>query len=132
MPLCAVSFSRGRASRPADASQVITGATLPFQISRTSVFDRVTEGVMVNLPDYPAHPGLGKNSPSISDSADEIAETLRANAREGTAHVQILLNTTSVAGVEALAPVLEQLRRDTWPCARARRFYEHHRFELCD
>jgi len=72
-----------------------------------------TAGIMVNLPDYPAHPGLNESSPPISGSAEEIAETLRAHAREGIAHVQILLNTTSLAGVEAFAPVLEQLQRDT-------------------
>jgi alkanesulfonate monooxygenase SsuD/methylene tetrahydromethanopterin reductase-like flavin-dependent oxidoreductase (luciferase family) len=72
-----------------------------------------TAGVMVNLPGYPEHPGLDSNSPPLSGSVDEIAATLRAHAREGIAHVQILLNTTSVAGVEAFAPVLELLDSDT-------------------
>jgi alkanesulfonate monooxygenase SsuD/methylene tetrahydromethanopterin reductase-like flavin-dependent oxidoreductase (luciferase family) len=70
-----------------------------------------TAGIMVNLPGYPAHPGLDPTSPPLTGSPDDIAETLRAHARAGVAHVQILLNTPSVAGVEAFAPVLEVLDR---------------------
>jgi len=47
----------------------------------------------------------------VSGSIEDITEALRAHARAGVAHAQILLNTTSVDGVEALAPVLEELDR---------------------
>ena len=47
----------------------------------------------------------------MSGSIEEIAEGLRAHAREGIAHVMIWLNATDEAGVEAFAPVLEALER---------------------
>ena len=68
-----------------------------------------TAGIMVNLSGYPEQPGLLDDSPPMSGSPDDIAEALRTHAREGVAHAQILLNSTSVAGVEAFAPVLELL-----------------------
>src|SRR5262249_22837863 len=44
-------------------------------------------------------------------SAPEIAETLRAFARTGVSHVQVWLDPYSLAGIEAFAPVLEELDR---------------------
>ena len=40
-----------------------------------------------------------------------MAETLRGFAREGVSEVQVYLNPTSPAGVEAFAPVLAELDR---------------------
>jgi alkanesulfonate monooxygenase SsuD/methylene tetrahydromethanopterin reductase-like flavin-dependent oxidoreductase (luciferase family) len=68
-----------------------------------------TAGIMVNLPGYPGQPGLMDDSIPVSGSPEEIAEALRAHAQAGVAHAQILLNTTSVDGIEAFAPVLELL-----------------------
>jgi probable F420-dependent oxidoreductase len=49
----------------------------------------------------------------LEGSAEEIAETLRAYAREGIAHVQLVVDPITTAGLEALAPVLELLDRGT-------------------
>jgi alkanesulfonate monooxygenase SsuD/methylene tetrahydromethanopterin reductase-like flavin-dependent oxidoreductase (luciferase family) len=68
-----------------------------------------TAGIMVDLPGYPARDN--PVSPPIAGSVDEIAEGLRAHAREGIAHAMIWLNTADEAGVEAFAPVLEALDR---------------------
>jgi probable F420-dependent oxidoreductase len=47
----------------------------------------------------------------LTGSAEEIAEHLRAFARAGVSHMQITPRIQGVAGVEALAPVLELLDR---------------------
>ncbi|MCA1669821.1 MAG: hypothetical protein LC793_21000, partial [Thermomicrobia bacterium] len=55
---------------------------------------------------------LGRTMPgseTITGTPEQMADTLRAFAREGIAHVQIWLTPTSSAGVEALAPVLDLL-----------------------
>jgi alkanesulfonate monooxygenase SsuD/methylene tetrahydromethanopterin reductase-like flavin-dependent oxidoreductase (luciferase family) len=70
-----------------------------------------TAGIMVNLPGYPEQPGLMEDSAPLSGTLAEIAEALRAHARAGVAHAQILLNSTGVDGIEAFAPVLEDLDR---------------------
>jgi probable F420-dependent oxidoreductase len=54
-------------------------------------------------PDAPVTP--------ITGSPAEMAETLRGFAREGVSEVQVYLNPTSPAGVEAFAPVLAELDR---------------------
>ena len=43
--------------------------------------------------------------------AEEIAATLRAFAAEGIAHVQLVVDPITLASIEALAPVLEDLDR---------------------
>jgi alkanesulfonate monooxygenase SsuD/methylene tetrahydromethanopterin reductase-like flavin-dependent oxidoreductase (luciferase family) len=68
-----------------------------------------TAGVMVDLPGYPARDE--PDSPPLSGSTEEIAEGLRAHAREGIAHAMLWLNSADEAGVEAFAPVLEALDR---------------------
>ena len=47
----------------------------------------------------------------LTGSAEELADGLRAFAREGIDHVQIRLAPDTAAGVEAFAPVLELLDR---------------------
>jgi alkanesulfonate monooxygenase SsuD/methylene tetrahydromethanopterin reductase-like flavin-dependent oxidoreductase (luciferase family) len=82
-----------------DAACAATGRD-PATIARTVA-------VFVNLPGatQPQDP----KAPSLEGSPDEIAETLRAFARAGIAHVQVLLDPNTVGGIEAFAPVLEIL-----------------------
>jgi alkanesulfonate monooxygenase SsuD/methylene tetrahydromethanopterin reductase-like flavin-dependent oxidoreductase (luciferase family) len=68
-----------------------------------------TAGVMVDLPGYPTRDN--PDSPPLSGSPDDIADGLRAHAREGIAHAMLWLNTADEAGVDAFAPVLEALDR---------------------
>jgi alkanesulfonate monooxygenase SsuD/methylene tetrahydromethanopterin reductase-like flavin-dependent oxidoreductase (luciferase family) len=58
------------------------------------------------LADSPAH-----RVQMIAGSPEEIAAELRAFEREGISHVQISTRIQGVAGVEALAPVLDEFRR---------------------
>ncbi|MBW3634036.1 MAG: LLM class flavin-dependent oxidoreductase, partial [Chloroflexi bacterium] len=46
---------------------------------------------------------------ALSGSTEELATALRAYAAAGIGHVQVWLDPTTVAGVEAFAPVLEVL-----------------------
>ena len=68
-----------------------------------------TAGLVVDLQDYPARDV--PSSPPLAGSPEEIAEGLRAHAREGIAHAMLWLNAADEAGVEAVAPVLEALDR---------------------
>jgi alkanesulfonate monooxygenase SsuD/methylene tetrahydromethanopterin reductase-like flavin-dependent oxidoreductase (luciferase family) len=73
-----------------------------------------TVAVLVRLPG-----GRGRSSgdaaqaaiPPVEGSAAEIAATLRAFAAEGIAHVQLVVDPITLASIEALAPVLEELDR---------------------
>jgi alkanesulfonate monooxygenase SsuD/methylene tetrahydromethanopterin reductase-like flavin-dependent oxidoreductase (luciferase family) len=47
----------------------------------------------------------------LEGSADDIAEGLRAYAREGIGHVQLVIDPITEASIEALAPVLDLLDR---------------------
>ena len=47
----------------------------------------------------------------VSGEPAVLAETLRAFAREGIAHVQLVLDPISLPSIEALAPVLVELDR---------------------
>jgi alkanesulfonate monooxygenase SsuD/methylene tetrahydromethanopterin reductase-like flavin-dependent oxidoreductase (luciferase family) len=49
--------------------------------------------------------------PPLTGSAAEIAAGLRAYADAGLSHVQIWLEPNTPAGIEAFAPVLEELDR---------------------
>ena len=51
-------------------------------------------------------------APPLEGAPEEIAEGLRSFAREGVAHVQLVLDPISESSLEALAPVLEALDRD--------------------
>ena len=68
-----------------------------------------TAGIMVDLPGYPARDVPA--SPPLAGTPEEIAEGLRAHAREGIAHAMLWLNAADEAGLEAFAPVLESLDR---------------------
>ena len=73
-----------------------------------------TVAVLVRLPGG-AGRLMGDTSqegvPPIGGTAEEIAETLRAFAGEGIAHVQLVVDPITVASIEALAPVLAALDR---------------------
>jgi alkanesulfonate monooxygenase SsuD/methylene tetrahydromethanopterin reductase-like flavin-dependent oxidoreductase (luciferase family) len=45
----------------------------------------------------------------LEGSPDHMAEVLRAYAREGIGHVQLVIDPITRASIEAFAPVLEQL-----------------------
>jgi len=47
----------------------------------------------------------------VAGAPEELAETLRAFARAGVAHVQLVLDPTTLAGIESFAPVLDLLDR---------------------
>ena len=49
--------------------------------------------------------------PAVTGSSAEIAATLRAFAAEGIAHVQLVVDPITLASLDALAPVLEELDR---------------------
>jgi alkanesulfonate monooxygenase SsuD/methylene tetrahydromethanopterin reductase-like flavin-dependent oxidoreductase (luciferase family) len=63
---------------------------------------------VARLGTAPVFPG----AEPLAGSTDEIAAAFRGFAREGISHVQVLLNPNTLAGLEALAPVLELLDRD--------------------
>ena len=47
----------------------------------------------------------------LRGTPDELAEALRAYAREGIGHVQLVLDPITEASIEAVRPVLERLDR---------------------
>ena len=51
------------------------------------------------------------DAPALTGTSDELAAALRAYADAGITHVQLVLEPCTPAGIEAFAPVLEQLRR---------------------
>ena len=51
------------------------------------------------------------DEPPLVGSAEELAEIFRAYGREGMSHIQVWTDTASLAGLEALALVLEILDR---------------------
>lgn len=66
-----------------------------------------TAAIQINLPGYQEPPGSRVNA--ITGSLDELAEMLRAYARTGLDHVQVLLRPSSLAAVETFGAVLERL-----------------------
>jgi probable F420-dependent oxidoreductase len=66
-----------------------------------------TAGVLVDLPMAPPREGWD----AMIGSPEEIAEGLRAYARAGFTHVQIWLEPSNLAGIEAFGRVLEDLDR---------------------
>ncbi len=59
------------------------------------------------VSERPAYPADGRTP--LTGSPDEIAAALRAFAKEGISHLQVTPFLPGVAGVEALAPVLDLL-----------------------
>ena len=65
--------------------------------------------VLLDLPGKAGRPREKK--PALTGSPEELAEAFREYAREGISHIQVVLDPNNVAGIEALAPVLELLDR---------------------
>ena len=66
-----------------------------------------TMAVLIHMPDSD-----GKHdarSQPISGTAEQLADTLRAFARVGVSHVQVVLSPNTTGAIEQFAPVLEQL-----------------------
>lgn len=51
-------------------------------------------------------------APPLAGTPPVLAATLRAFAREGIAHLQLILRPNTLAALEAFAPVLALLDRD--------------------
>jgi alkanesulfonate monooxygenase SsuD/methylene tetrahydromethanopterin reductase-like flavin-dependent oxidoreductase (luciferase family) len=66
-----------------------------------------TVAVLVRLPR--ASGGREYDAPPLAGSAEAIADGLRAYARQGIGHVQLVIDPITEASLEALAPVLENL-----------------------
>ena len=84
-----------------DAACVAVGRD-PMTLERSAA-------VMVDFPGSYGRPG--QTVPSLVGSPEDLAEEMRAYAREGISHVQIYPDPCTVAGIEAFAPVLEILDR---------------------
>ena len=68
-----------------------------------------TAAVMVDFDGAYGRPGQAV--PSLKGSPEELAEEMHAYAEAGVSHVQIYPDPCTVAGIEALAPMLEILDR---------------------
>lgn len=66
-----------------------------------------TAAVMVDIPGAYGRPGQAV--PSLSGSPEELADEMRAYAAAGISHVQLYPDPCTVAGIEALVPMLELL-----------------------
>ena len=53
----------------------------------------------------------GAATPPLEGTNEAIAEGILALAREGASHIQIIPDPSTLAGIEALAPILELLDR---------------------
>jgi alkanesulfonate monooxygenase SsuD/methylene tetrahydromethanopterin reductase-like flavin-dependent oxidoreductase (luciferase family) len=71
-----------------------------------------TVAVLIQLGDGADRRGGDADDPvALRGSSDVIAQALRAYAREGIGHVQLIVEPMTEASLEALAPVLESLDR---------------------
>ena len=68
-----------------------------------------TVAVLVHVGDGPMTRRGVENAPPLEGSPEEVAAELRAFAREGIAHVQVVLDPITVESVERLGPMLETL-----------------------
>lgn len=70
-----------------------------------------TVAVLVRLPGAAGRREVDPAEPAapLQGSPDEIAEALRAYAREGVSHLQLVIDPITEGSIEALAPVLEKL-----------------------
>jgi alkanesulfonate monooxygenase SsuD/methylene tetrahydromethanopterin reductase-like flavin-dependent oxidoreductase (luciferase family) len=74
-----------------------------------------TVSVLIDLPGLPRAPdgsewaGLWSSFPRVTGTPAELAELLRAVADQGVDHVQVALEPSTMAGIDAFTPVLELL-----------------------
>ena len=94
----------GRASTRRRAPPAATRPTIERTVAVLVRLPGGTGRVMGDTDPKQAVPPLGARRTSIADA-------LRAYAREGIGHVQLVLDPITEASVEALAPVLERLDR---------------------
>ncbi|HUG49047.1 MAG TPA: LLM class flavin-dependent oxidoreductase [Candidatus Limnocylindria bacterium] len=74
-----------------------------------------TVALLVALPDAVGRPTVyddGSAVPPLRGTPDELADQLRAFARAGISHVQLVLDPITAQSIERLAPVLELLDQD--------------------
>ncbi len=83
----------------------------PAAIERTAAVQVRLPGGRGRLPGDASRDAV----PPVEGRPEEIAATLRAFAAEGIAHVQLVLDPITLASLDALAPVLEDLDRGEWP-----------------
>ena len=69
--------------------------------------------LLVRFPDLPGVTGqtVGGEVVPLGGTPDALADALRAFARLGIGHVQLVLDPNTPAAIEAMAPVLEKLDR---------------------
>jgi len=89
-----------------DAAAIAAGRD-PGAIERTVAVQVRLPGGRGRVQGETAHDA----EPPVEGSAEEIAATLRAFAAEGIAHVQLVVDPITLASIETLAPVLEDLDR---------------------
>lgn len=77
------------------------------EVGRDPATLRRSAAVMVDFPGAYGRPG--QKVPSLTGTPEELAEEFRAYAREGISQIQLYPDPCTVAGIEALAPVLEIL-----------------------
>jgi hypothetical protein len=70
-----------------------------------------TVAVLVRLPGGHGRTqgDTGRSSPPLEGSPEEMALALRAFAREGISHVQLVVDPITAESIEALAAVLDLL-----------------------
>lgn len=68
-----------------------------------------TVSVLVDLPARVGRPR--EKPPFLTGTTEQIAAAFRDYAGAGISHIQVVLDPNTVAGIEALAPVLEDLDR---------------------
>jgi alkanesulfonate monooxygenase SsuD/methylene tetrahydromethanopterin reductase-like flavin-dependent oxidoreductase (luciferase family) len=90
-----------------DAACVAAGRK-PSEVERTVA-------VLVRLPGATGgrEADLTEEATPLEGSVEDIADGLRAYAREGIGHVQLVIDPITEASIEALAPVLERLDAQT-------------------
>lgn len=114
MPTTGTPWRAGRTTAPlraaVDAACVEAGRD-PTTLVRTAL-------VQIELPGGVPYPSgyagwvVGPGCPALAGSPETMAAEIRAYADAGINHLQVWVNPTTVAGVEALAPVLELLDHD--------------------
>jgi alkanesulfonate monooxygenase SsuD/methylene tetrahydromethanopterin reductase-like flavin-dependent oxidoreductase (luciferase family) len=71
-----------------------------------------TVAVLVKLHDGPSARDFDREpAPPLQGTPEEVADVLRAYAREGVSEVQLVIDPITVEGIERLVPILEALDR---------------------